>query len=85
VREFMLFVHTFSFALSALLALQAAFILPDETSQSQTALDAAICSNLARSTADQVLLSAYPFEPDEIQLLLQNDGAEWLASQQADL
>ncbi len=52
MREFMLFVHVFSFALGALLALQAAFILPDETSQLQTVLDAATYSGGA--TEDQL-------------------------------
>ncbi|HEY5596633.1 MAG TPA: hypothetical protein VIL47_05150, partial [Candidatus Bipolaricaulota bacterium] len=52
MRELMLFVHVFSFAFGALLALQAAFILPDEASQLQTELDAAMC--LACATEEQV-------------------------------
>jgi len=54
VRELMLFVHVFSFAFGALLALQAAFILPDEASQPQTTLDATTYSTLARATEDQM-------------------------------
>lgn len=72
MREFMLFVHVCSFALGALLALQAAFILPDE--MTLISPDAAVCPQLA--------LDSVPYPPGSTAtcLLWDDEGSAWLVN-----